>query len=397
MAGSPVLERVRAVPRILVLLLLLAVVAALLWAMRPQPPTNELTAYFPRAVALYKGSEVRVLGVRVGEVTAIEPEGDRVRVEMEYERRYSVPADAKAVIISPAVVGDRFVQLTPAYVSGPTLSDGAVLSMERTATPVELDQIYQSLDDLSVALGPRGANKEGALDALLDVSAKNLDGNGARIHRTLHDVGRLTGTLADNKDELFTTVEELDRFVDMLARNDTTIRAFNRDLGKVAGVLAGERQELAAALENLSIALGEVSRFVQDNRGRLKENISGLKDLTQVLVDQRDALAEALDVAPLALNNLFLTYNPNTGTLDTRMNIGENINQLQDDPAMVLCAIVEQADNPADACGRIRRLLDTLPSGVLNRSTPFRRSGARPVEVEHVDRTLAGLVPEEGR
>ena len=116
---KPVLERLIAVPKVIVGLLLLAVLAALLVTMRPAPATNELTAYFPRTVALYPGSEVRILGVRVGEVESVTPEGDRVKVTMNYERRYDVPADAKAVIISPAIVGDRFVQLTPAYTDGP--------------------------------------------------------------------------------------------------------------------------------------------------------------------------------------------------------------------------------------------------------------------------------------
>jgi phospholipid/cholesterol/gamma-HCH transport system substrate-binding protein len=388
-----VLDKLTAVPKVLVGLLLLAVLAALLVTMRPAPATNELTAYFPRTVALYPGSEVRILGVRVGEVESVTPEGQQVKVTMNYERRYDVPADAKAVIISPAIVGDRFVQLMPAYTGGPTLKDGAVLELDRTATPVELDEIYQSLDDLSVALGPKGANKEGALDSLLGVSARNLDGHGAQLHQTIKDLGKFTGTLADNKEELFSTVTQLNRFVGMLARSDQTIRSFNKRLAKVAGFLAGERQDLALALDNLGTALTAVSQFVEENKGALKENISGLAKVTRILVNQRDALQQTLDVAPLALNNLFLAYNPNSGTLDQRANIGENVNQLVNDPALVLCAIVEQGGNPADACGAIKRLLATLPSAPgLNRSTPFAHKQIGPVEVEKIDLSLAGLV-----
>ena len=195
-AKSPLVERLIAVPKVIVGLLLLAVLAAFLVTMRPAPATNELTAYFPRTVALYPGSEVRILGVRVGEVESVTPEGDRVKVTMNYERRYDVPADAKAVIISPAIVGDRFVQLTPVYTDGPTLKDDAVLEMDRTATPVELDEIYQSLDDLSVALGPNGANKEGALDNLIGVSARNLDGHGEQLHETIKDAVDPNGVLS---------------------------------------------------------------------------------------------------------------------------------------------------------------------------------------------------------
>jgi phospholipid/cholesterol/gamma-HCH transport system substrate-binding protein len=164
-------------------------------------------------------------------------------------------------------------------------------------------------------------------------------------------------------------------------------------LAKVADFLAGERQDLALALDNLGTALTAVSQFVEENKGALKENISGLAKVTRILVNQRDALKQTLDVAPLALNNLFLAYNPNSGTLDQRANIGENVNQLVNDPALVLCAIVEQGGNPGDACGAIKRLLDTLPGASgLNRSTPFAYQQIGPVEVEKIDLSLAGLV-----
>jgi phospholipid/cholesterol/gamma-HCH transport system substrate-binding protein len=393
---SPVLDKLIAVPKVIVALLLLAVLAALLVTMRPDPATNELTAYFPRTVALYPGSEVRILGVRVGEVESVEPQAGRVKVTMNYERRYDVPADAKAVIISPAIVGDRFVQLTPAYTGGPKLENDAVLDVSRTATPVELDEIYQSLDDLSVALGPNKANKNGALDHLLGVSADNLRGHGAQLHQTIKDLGKFTGTLSNNKDELFDTVTQLNRFVGMLAKNDDSIRQFNQRLAKVAGMLADERQDLALALDNLGTALTAVSQFVEENKKALKENIEGLAKVTRILVNQRDALKETLDVAPLALNNLFLAYNPRSGTLDQRMNVSENVNQLTNDPALVLCAILEQGGNPGDACGAIKHLLDTLPKPGLNRSAPFASQQIGPVEVEHVDTSLAGLV-EVGR
>ena len=74
-----------------------------------------VTAYFPRTVSLYEGSDVRVLGIAVGTVDKVEPEGTQVKVLMSYESDVDIPSTAKAVIISPAIVGDRYVQLTPPY------------------------------------------------------------------------------------------------------------------------------------------------------------------------------------------------------------------------------------------------------------------------------------------
>jgi phospholipid/cholesterol/gamma-HCH transport system substrate-binding protein len=76
--------------------------------------TRRVTAYFDRTVSLYKGSEVRVMGVNIGTVTAVVPEGDRVRVSMKYDDEYKLPANAKAAIITPTLTADRFVQIAPA-------------------------------------------------------------------------------------------------------------------------------------------------------------------------------------------------------------------------------------------------------------------------------------------
>ncbi len=126
--------------------------------------TRTVTAYFDRTVSLYKGSEVRVMGVNIGTVTAVVPEGDRVRVSMEYDDEYKLPADAKAAIVTPTLTADRFVQIAPAYTGGAVMADKAKIALPKTGTPVELDRIYKSLSDLTQALGPNGANKDGVAE-----------------------------------------------------------------------------------------------------------------------------------------------------------------------------------------------------------------------------------------
>ncbi len=115
------------------------------------------------------------------------------------------------------------------------------------------------------------------------------------------------------------------------------MRSFNTSLAQVSQMLKGERGDLAASLHNLGTAMRQVSGFVSDNREILGKNITGLDRITQILVKQRGALTETLRDAPLALNNLLLTYNPQAGTLDTRANLGEIGHQIQSDPATFLC------------------------------------------------------------
>jgi phospholipid/cholesterol/gamma-HCH transport system substrate-binding protein len=372
--------------RVLTGVVVLAVVAVLALVAIPDHPKKYLTASFPRTVSLYEGSDVRILGVPVGKVESVRPAGTAVTVRMWYDAKYKVPADAKAVIISPAVVGDRFVQLTPVYQGGEVMANGARLGVEDTSTPLELDEIYASLDQLNRALGPKGANDHGALTRLLDVTAENYAGQGAQFNETIRNLGKLTGTLADNKDELFGTAREIERFVSAVAENDRTVRRFNDSLAGAADLLADERDDLAEALRNLAVAMKAVSRFVRENREVLSSNIEGLNRVSKVLVKQRAALDEVLAVAPTALTNLFHTYNPSSGTLDTRSNIpAETLGALEQDPALVLCGMLHQVDKSGTTCDAIRQ--------ALPRPAAFRGDRDQAVvEVEHIDRSLGGIV-----
>ncbi|WP_110206744.1 MCE family protein [Nocardioides daejeonensis] len=337
-----------------IIVVLLAVAA---FTMFRSEDRKYLTASFDRTVAVYEGSEVRILGVRVGEVESVEPAGTSVKVKLWYDADINLPADAQAVIVTPNVVGDRFVQLTPVYTGGDTLPDNATLTMEDTSSPLELDEIYESIDTLVVALGPDGANSEGALSELLQVGADNLEGQGEEINRTLKDLGRFTGTLENNKEELFGAAEELQRFISTLADNDQLVRDFNHSIASVSEMLAGERQELAASLQNLGGALGSVRDFVKDNEELLGKNIRGLDKVAKVLVKRRAELDEILTAGPVALNNLALTYNPQAGTLDVSANLENAGHVLATNPSLFLCSVVGTADPTGVVCNLLDALL----------------------------------------
>jgi phospholipid/cholesterol/gamma-HCH transport system substrate-binding protein len=376
----------RTLTKLVLPLVLLALVAvALVTFVFNGGNQKTLTAEFPRAVSIYTGSDVRVLGVPVGKIDSVTPSGTTVIVKMHYDANVKVPANAKAVIVSPSIVGDRFVQLTPVYTGGPVLATGATLTEKQTAVPLELDQIYSSVDDLTVALGPNGANKKGAFTDLLDTTAANFGGQGKKFHRTIANFSHLSSTLADNKDQLFGSLRELEGFVHTLARNDRTVRGFNTQLADVSHMLKGQRGDLAASLHNLGIAMQQVSSFVKDNRAILGKNIAGLDQVTQILVKQRAALTETLRDAPLALNNLLLTYNPQSGTLDTRANLGEAINQIQSDPTTFLCSILDQTNQGGQACSAIKQILGKGRPGALTH-------GRGASTADRFDPTLGGLV-----
>jgi phospholipid/cholesterol/gamma-HCH transport system substrate-binding protein len=272
-----------------------------------------VTAHFPRTVALYPGSSVRVLGVKVGTVTKVTPDGPDVTVTLDLPKDTKVPADATAVIIPPSLVSDRYVELTPVYDSGATMADGAVIDQDHTMTPVELDEILGSLDSLLVALGPEGANKTGSLGHLVDVGAKALGkGGGKDFNDTIVNLAQAVRTLSDNSGDLTGVITNLAAFTHTLAKNDSQIRKLTGDLATATEFLASERSSLGEALKNLSVALGEVATLVRDHRADLTDDIHTLSQVTQIVVKHKDSLIEALDVLPLGAANLAGTVNTNT-------------------------------------------------------------------------------------
>lgn len=306
------------------LLALVVLAAGGLVATRVLAPDGiRVTAYFDRAIGVYAGSDLRVLGVRAGEVESVRPEGTTVRVVLRLDEGVKVPEDARAVVVAPSVVADRYVQLTPAHSTGPALADGAVLPAARNRIPVEIDRIYDSITELGEALGPDGANAEGALSALLRTGAANLDGNGKAIGDSVEEFGKAAKTLDGGSGDLFRTLGSLQTFTTMLKEKDTDVRTAQERLDEVVGFFADNKDDLTGALEELGKALGQVKTFIEDNRGELKKNVDRLVPITRTLVEQRASLAEALDVAPLAAGNVVNAYNPDTRTLDGRANLNE--------------------------------------------------------------------------
>jgi virulence factor Mce-like protein len=286
---------------------------------------RQITAYFAESIGVYQGSTVRVLGVPVGTVDAIQPVGTKVKVTMTIDHGISIPASADAVVVAPSVVADRYIQLTPAYTGGPQLGDGAVIPVTRTAIPVEVDQIYASLTKLLTALGPQGANKNGALSQLIKTGAANLNGNGAELHDMITEFGGLSKTLGGSASNLFASLSYLSQFTAMLKSNDGQVRLAEQQLADVSTILAGERQNLAAVLRELSVALGQVKTFIGSNRALIQSNVGKLATLTSILVRERASLAEALDAVPLAVDNLISAYDSAHHTLDGRGDLLELI------------------------------------------------------------------------
>lgn len=306
---------------------------------------NTVTAYFTTATAIYPGDEVRVAGVKVGSIKAVESRGTKAKLTLAVDRGVPVPADAKAVIVAQSLVGSRYVQLAPAYTTGgPTLPNGAVIDVDRTAVPVEWDEIKAELTRLATDLGPGRDLPGSSLGRFINSAANAMDGNGAKLRETITQLSRLSRTLANSSGNIVEVVRNLQTFVTVLRDSNAQIVEFQGRFASVTSVLDGSRSDLDAALTGISSAVEDIERFIKGSRDQTAEQIERLSDLTQNLVDNKMVLKNVLHVAPNAVGNSYNIYNPDTGS-----DLGAFAFGNFSDPVQLICSAIAAVQNATAA------------------------------------------------
>ncbi len=308
------------------LLVMLAVGVYQVW---PSRVGNKLTAYFSNAVGLYPGDEVRVVGVPVGRIDSIEPRPTDVKVDITLDRGIKVPADAKALIIAPNLVSARFIQLTPAYTKGDAMANGASIGLDRTAVPVEWDEVKEQLTQLSTQLGPQQGSIQGPLAQFVNQAADTFDGNGDSFRNALRELSQTAGRLGDSRTDLFGTIKNLQILIDALSNSNEQIVQFTNHVSSVSQVLAQSSSGLDTTLATLNQALGDVRGLLHDSNDALIGQVSKLAEFTQILTDHSDDIEQILHVTPNGLANFYNIYNPAQGTVGGLLSLPNFANPVQ--------------------------------------------------------------------
>ncbi|MEB3968432.1 MCE family protein [Mycobacterium ulcerans] len=299
---------------------------------------TNVVAYFENSNGVFTGDEVRILGVPVGKITSIEPQPESVKVSFWYDSKYIVPADAKAAILSPTLVTSRAIQLTPAYTGGPAMSDNAVIPRQRTAVPVEWDDVRAQLAKLTKELQPTEPGGVSPLGSVINTAADNLRGEGANIRDTVIKLSQAFSALGDHSTDIFSTVKNLAILVSALQDSTNLMRQLNQNLATVTGLLANDPNEVANAVRNLGDTVGEVQRFVADNREALGTTSDKLAGVSQALNDSLDDVKQFLHVAPNTLQNYVNIWQPAQGAVSAVPMLNNFAN-----PISFLCGAIQAA------------------------------------------------------
>ncbi|MFD9894855.1 MCE family protein [Amycolatopsis sp. NPDC059027] len=302
----------------------LLVAGAILY-LRPEPKTT-VVAEFAQAEGIHPGSKTAILGVPIGEVTAVDPHGTGVRVTLSLPAGTKVPAAAQAWVFSPAVISDQYVELTPAYTGGETLPDGGVIPLGRSHAPVKWDDLMNSLNRLLATFAP-GDGKSGApIGELLDSAAKLLSGHGKDFRGAVTGVSQASGFLAGQLPDVEALLTTLGTLVSTLDKNKATVDRVTGSVRVAADEFGKQQGTITGTIQNLSVVLDDVAKLLKEHGTTLTKDVSQLGTVAGDIAKRQGELAEILDTLPLAGQNLSKAISPDD-RLRVRLDVSTNLSQ----------------------------------------------------------------------
>jgi phospholipid/cholesterol/gamma-HCH transport system substrate-binding protein len=335
-----VTAKLRRARPVLATTLILVLVAGVVVAMRAggEAARTIVVAYFDNSNGLFAGDDVRIRGVPVGKVLKIEPQPLHAKISFWFDHKYKVPANAKAAILSPQLVTGRAIQLTPPYTGGPAMSDGAVIPQDRTAVPVEWDDLRAQLQRLTELLKPTQPGGVSTLGALINTAADNLRGQGSTIRDTIIKLSQTVSALGDHSKDIFATLKNLSTLVTALHDSADLLEQLNHNLAAVSALLAEDPNKVGQAAEDLNAVLGDVQSFTSENREAIGTASDRLTSVSRALVESLDDIKQTLHVAPTVLQNFSNIYEPANGALTGAL-AATNFNN----PIAFLCGAIQSA------------------------------------------------------
>ncbi len=280
----------------------------------------ELTARFDRAVGLYEGSKVRVIGIDVGRVTGVEPEGDGVTVTLEIESGTKIPADASATIVPLSLLGERYVQIGPVDTGdGPTLEPGDEIT--ETRVPAEFDELLRGLQDVTGAIDPDSASD------LITEMATLLDGQGEEISSLLEEGAGAVEIVADKATEIGDIVESIAGLSAALRDRTGSVEELLRNYNLLAEVLVANRNDLDATITQLDRAVVALTGLLERHGQDLPADVEVLAQTGSTLEINIDRLHATLADTVRLFETAQRAYDPERRMLRVNNQLNQSLTQ----------------------------------------------------------------------
>ncbi|MER6067901.1 MCE family protein [Streptomyces sp. NPDC001817] len=263
-------------------------------------PKDTYHAVFTDVTGLETGDDIRVAGVRVGQVEDIRIK-DRTLAEVTFTVTEDRPllASTHAVVRYRNLVGQRYIALTEgAGDATATLRPGGTIPLSRTQPALDLNALLNGFKPLFAALSPSDVNQ------LATEIIQTLQGEGGTVNSLLAHTASLTGTLADRDQLIGSVIDNLNTVLQTLDKRGSRFSGLLTQLRRVISGLSADRGPIGESLVGIGDLTQVTAGLLKDARPPLKDDIAGLGELTGTLNKNQNTVEGVLKRLPNKLNKL---------------------------------------------------------------------------------------------
>jgi phospholipid/cholesterol/gamma-HCH transport system substrate-binding protein len=250
---------------------------------------------------LVQGDEVRIAGVRVGQITSIGLAAGKDRptaqVELQVQKSVPVPDGVQATIRYRNLVGQRYIALTESGGSGGRmLPAGGMIPLAHTRPALDLTVLFGGFRPLLQALSPADMNR------LSFEIIQVFQGEGGTVESLLTHVSSLTTSLADKDAVIGSVINNLSTVLGSVAARDQKLSDLIVNLQQFVTGLATDRNAIFNSLQSIDALATSTSGLLAQARPPLAADIKGLGKLSSNLADSRQVLEGFLKLAPMKID-----------------------------------------------------------------------------------------------
>ena len=228
-------------------------------------------ARFTDVTGLLAGDDVRIAGVRVGQVTRIKVVESKVaEVAFTVGDEVPVAASVRAKVRYRNLVGQRYIALTEGPGDGKRLAKNGLIPLTQTAPALDLTALFNGFRPLFTALDPTEMNK------LAYEIIQVLQGEGGTVSGLLQRTASLTTTLANRDAVIGRVITNLNTVLGTLSARDKQLNEIITQLQLFVSGLAGDRKAIGDALVSIGGLTDATASLVRDARPSLRTDIDRL-------------------------------------------------------------------------------------------------------------------------
>ena len=259
------------------------------------------SALFGDVTGLLQGNDVRIAGVKVGQVDKIEL-ADRTMAKVTFSVNGEQPVAESSVIRLRYrnLVGERYLAITEGPGSAEPLEEGGTIPIAQTRNALDLTVLFNGFRPLFQALDPQSTN-EVAFE-LVQV----LQGEGGTIESLMQKTASLTNTLADRDAVIGRVITNLSTVLDTLDDGDQ-LSQLVLQLRRVAAGFAADRQQIGESIVGINELTTATAGFLNEVRGPLRQDIQQLGVLAGTLDTNKETVNGVLQRLPGKLDRIIGT------------------------------------------------------------------------------------------